>query len=266
MTSKPQWRVGCPLSLYQRQARTEDTFQQPRVASEPMNSNCCNRSLDGQHCMNSDYKNEGCMPSERGKERRRFGLFTHTMCTYTDVLYSCGCCGPPVCDTSCSQIMSELDRINHPEAWEGEGLAQLPFNMADDCAPYWHNALFVRETAVCDRFWGDGCLPQRKVPAWIASYAVWPEQTLVSWPEQNLGWSIDNVGLAETHAGWPEDHAGRPEHAVGWQGIDGDWSGDNAEWLGYDLELLQNFPAWLEFDPAMREYDPAGPTYQSTYD
>ncbi|KAH0499534.1 hypothetical protein TgHK011_006724 [Trichoderma gracile] len=231
-----------------------------RVASEPMNSKCCNRSFDGQHCMISDYKSERRMPFERGKERRRFELIIHTMCTYTDVLYSCGCCGPPVCDKSCSQIMSELDRINHPEAWEGEGLNQLPFDMADECVPSWHNALFVRETAVCDHFWGDGCLPQRKVPAWIAPYAVWPEQTLVPWPEQTLGWSVNNVELAENHAGWPENHAGRPEYDVGWQGMDGNWSADNAEWMGYDLELLENFPAWLEFDPAMLEYDPAGPT------
>ncbi|PTB65242.1 hypothetical protein BBK36DRAFT_1105873, partial [Trichoderma citrinoviride] len=67
---------------------------------------------------------------------------------------------------SCSEIMSELDRINHPEAWEGEGLTQLPFNMADECVPNWHNVVLVPEVAFCDHSLGDGCLLERRVPEW----------------------------------------------------------------------------------------------------
>ncbi|KAL6895457.1 hypothetical protein HDV57DRAFT_10435 [Trichoderma longibrachiatum] len=68
MTSKPGWRLGCSLSPNQRQARNKGTFQKLRVAWEPMNSKCCNRSFERQHCMITDYKEERCMPFEKAKE------------------------------------------------------------------------------------------------------------------------------------------------------------------------------------------------------
>lgn len=195
----------------------------------------------------------------KGKGRRRFELIIHTMCTYTDVLYLCGCCGPPVCNTSCSQVMSELDRINHPEAWEGEGLTQLPFDMADECMPSWHNALLVSEAAVCNHYLGDGCLPEQRVPEWLASYVAWMQETPewsvnnAFWPEQPLEWLGNNVEGLENQVGWLEYDVGGP-------GFDVQGPESNVDWLGYNFALP-------EYNSAMPEYDPARPwtTWEAYY-
>ncbi|TFB06284.1 hypothetical protein CCMA1212_001547 [Trichoderma ghanense] len=180
------------------------------------------------------------------------------MCTYTDALYRCGCCGPPVCYTSCSHIMSELDRINHPEAWEGDGLTQLPFDMADECVPNWHNAILVPEEAVCDHYLGGGCLPEQRVPDWLASTVVWPDQTL-----EGL---VNNVEWLENHVDWQE-------YNVGWSEFGVEWTGDNAEWQGYNFAspeynsiLPEDNSSLPGYGPAWSEYGPPWPTYDPTND
>ncbi|KAL6802523.1 hypothetical protein GGI42DRAFT_27724 [Trichoderma sp. SZMC 28013] len=88
------------------------------------------------------------------------------MCTYILILYHCGCYGSITCHTSCSQIMSEIHRINEPEAWQGEGLNQLPFHMDDECGPWWHNTIVVQRAAFCDQFWENRCPTEQRTAAW----------------------------------------------------------------------------------------------------
>lgn len=91
---------------------------------------------------------------------------TRTMCTYVLVLYHCGCYGAITCHSSCAQIMAQIDRINDPEAWQGDGLGQLPFAMADECDPWWHNTLLVEKAAFCDGFWDHGCPSEQRADMW----------------------------------------------------------------------------------------------------
>ncbi|KAL6815112.1 hypothetical protein J3E69DRAFT_106954 [Trichoderma sp. SZMC 28015] len=88
------------------------------------------------------------------------------MCTYILILYHCGCYGSITCHTSCAQIMSEIHRINEPEAWQGEGLNQLPFHMDDECGPWWHNTIVVQRAAFCDQFWENRCPSEQRAAAW----------------------------------------------------------------------------------------------------
>lgn len=92
------------------------------------------------------------------------------MCTYIMILYHCGCYGSITCHASCSQIMSEIHRINDPEAWQGEGLSQLPFYMPDECNPWWHNTILVPRAAFCDRFWVNDCPSEQRMDEWPEYY------------------------------------------------------------------------------------------------
>lgn len=92
------------------------------------------------------------------------------MCTYIMILYHCGCYGSITCHTSCSLIMAEIHRINDPEAWQGEGLSQLPFYMPDECDPWWHNTILVPRAAFCDRFWVNDCPSEQRIDEWPEYY------------------------------------------------------------------------------------------------
>ncbi|EHK48712.1 hypothetical protein TRIATDRAFT_305516 [Trichoderma atroviride IMI 206040] len=71
---------------------------------------------------------------------------------------------------SVDNIMAEIHRINDPEAWQGEGLSQLPFYMPDECDPWWHNTILVPRAAFCDRFWVNDCPSEQRMDEWPEYY------------------------------------------------------------------------------------------------
>lgn len=75
------------------------------------------------------------------------------MCGYILLANPCGCFGPLVSDTSCSNIFGELERINTYEAWEPDMAGKPPFQLPDECLPGWHNTKIIPSRSYCPQYW-----------------------------------------------------------------------------------------------------------------
>lgn len=73
------------------------------------------------------------------------------MCQYILLLNICGCYGPPWSDPDeiCPLIMQQINRINEPEAWEGDAVNQIPFQDPAPCKMGWHNVTVFPTNVPC---------------------------------------------------------------------------------------------------------------------
>jgi hypothetical protein len=76
-----------------------------------------------------------------------------SMCRYIVLTNICGCHGPPWADPDeiCPLIMQQINRINEPEAWEGDAVNQIPYQDPPPCVMGWHNLTIVTSNVPCDR-------------------------------------------------------------------------------------------------------------------
>lgn len=76
------------------------------------------------------------------------------MCRYILLVNICGCYGPPWADPDeiCPLLMQQINRINEPEAWEGDAVNQIPFQYPPECEMGWrNNVTIVASNGHCGR-------------------------------------------------------------------------------------------------------------------